>query len=177
MADTENTRLIPLTQGKFAIVDAADYDWLSSFKWHAHKVKRTFYAARGIRLDGKQRQDRMHRVIMGAGDDHIIDHINRDGLDNRRANLRLCTLSENARNTHSRKGASSAYIGVSWHKRSGKWLARLKVAGRDKYLGVFYCEADAAHAYDAAARNHFGEFANPNFPLTANHSAPQEQQP
>lgn len=111
----------------------------------------------------KQRTVYMHRQIADAPAQLQIDHINHDKLDNRRANLRLCSSSENARNVSSRRGATSAYLGVSWHKASRKWLSQIHINKLCVYLGTFESEMDAALAYDRAALKHFGEFANPNF--------------
>ncbi len=106
----------------------------------------------------------MHRVIMVPSAGLIVDHINQNGLDNRRANMRLCTQSENKRNRASRPGSSSQFLGVSRSKRSTKWLATIRVGGQHIHLGYHADEADAARAYDAAALEYFGQFANPNFP-------------
>ena len=164
MATDSNTREIPLTQGKVALVDAADYDWLMQWKWHARPCKIGFYAARSARrADGIQYDIRMHRLIVSAPQGSTVDHANHDGLDNRRSNLRVCTLSENARNTHSRKGSSSPYLGVSWASRDSKWRTQISLNGRKINVGYFDDEMAAARAYDAAARKHFREYANPNF--------------
>ena len=179
MADLPDTRTIPLTQGQVAIVDAADFERLSQWKWYAHLEHNGYRAYRQTpRVEGRQRTQSMHRAIIDAPASMMVDHINHDPLDNRRANLRLCTRIENGRNRRgSQAGSSSQFLGVSWHKGDGKWHARIAVNRRPKLVGSFTCEIAAALAYDAAARELFGEFANPNFPLTANHSAPQEQQP
>lgn len=162
---TQDTRTIPLSQGKVAIVDAADFDVLAQFKWHAHKCGANFCGARGISTkNGKRSILLMHRAIMSAPQGVSVDHINHDPLDNRRANLRLCTHSENCKNRTSHKDATSQYVGVCWYARRGKWMARLHNNGKAVFLGYFQSEKDAAVAYDTAARIHFGEFANPNFP-------------
>lgn len=161
---TENTRLIPLTQGKHAIVDAADYEMMAAHRWFAQCMRSGFYAGRNsTAVNGKRSMILMHRAIMAAPSGMMVDHINHNPLDNRRANLRLCTNAENTRNSTARKGATSQYIGVHWSKARGKWVAEIRVDGRKKYLGCHTCEIDAALAYDAAAREYFGEFANSNF--------------
>lgn len=164
--------LIPLTQGQFAIVDAADYDWLMDGpKWYATRDRNTFYARRNDYAGvGKQRPLMMHRLLTGVGCGMIVDHINHDGLDNRRANLRICTHSDNQRNVRSHRDAGSKYLGVHWNKNAGKWQVRIVADGRRKGLGYFTCEIEAALAYDSAARLHYGAFANPNFPLSASGS-------
>ena len=108
-----------------------------------------------------------HRVIWametGVWPENDIDHINRNRSDNRFSNLRSATRSENSKNVCSLPGSTSAYIGVSWHRASKRWIAQVSVNGKSVHLGCFNCEIEAAKAYDAAARFHYGEFANPNF--------------
>lgn len=114
---------------------------------------------------------RAHRVIWametGAWPEDVIDHEDNDTGNNRWINLREVTQAENCQNSRSRAGASSKFLGVSWYPRLAKWQSKIKADGRLKHLGLFADEADAARAYDAAAREHFGEFANPNFPEEA----------
>lgn len=154
---------IPLTQGKVALVDDADYDELSKYKWHAQKEYRsgTFYAARYIRLSaGKYTQISMHRQILGLEykDGLQIDHINRNPLDNRRRFLRVCTQSKNMMNRRGKQG-SSQYKGVYFDKYHKKWRAEIRLAGVGSFLGYFDFEEDAAEAYNIAAIRYFGEFA------------------
>lgn len=160
-------REIPLTKGKVAIVDAADYDWLNQWKWHAQIRRRTglWYAHRKIwigRMEGKKhmRDVSMHRQILGLerGDPQIIDHANGDGLDNRRENLRFCTYTQNAQNSRIRKDNKSGYKGVYLHL-PGRWRSRIKVDGRYICLGVYKNPEEAAEAYRRAAQKYFGEFA------------------
>ena len=155
--------VIPLSKGLFAIVDEADYEALSQFKWYA---KSTTYAERKVRRsDGTQRTIIMHRSIMNPAPGLVVDHINHDGLDNRRANLRVCTIAENMRNRWSNPASSSRFLGVCWIDKIAKWQAQIKLNGQSRYLGCYADEIGAARAYDAAARELFGQFANPNFPL------------
>lgn len=107
MTDLPNTKLIPLTQGKFAIVDAEDYDWLMQWPWHANIIKGGLIYVRS-KVNGY-----LHRLIMKAERHQFIDHINGNTLDNRKCNLRLCNKSDNARNTGIRKTNTSGYKGVS----------------------------------------------------------------
>lgn len=157
---TNDTRMIELTQGCSAIVDAADYEWLMQWKWCVNHHKHTTYAKRGAAGATVM----MHRFILSATKGITVDHINHNGLDNRRANLRLATYSENLRNTRSVFGSSSKYLGVSFDKTRGKWRANIMLGGTKKQIGRFDREADAAAAYDEAAIRHYGAFANPNFP-------------
>lgn len=154
---------IPLTQGKFAIVDDEDYESLLQFKWHAHKIGRRIYAETAVHgIGGKWIGLYMHRFLLP--DSKEADHRNGDGLDNRRENLRTATSQENKRGFQRKKiGASSRFRGVIWRNDRNKWRAQITVSGKKIYLGFFRDEKDAAKAYDAAARKFFGSFACPNF--------------
>lgn len=157
------TKLILLTQSQHAIVDDEDYDFLMQWKWYynGRYAARQETIQRGSRQTYKQRLVHMHRAILNAPSDQHVDHQDGNRLNNTRSNLRLCSPSENLANQSKRThSASSQYKGVSWNKQTGKWNARIRYT----HLGSFASEADAAHAYDAAARKLFGEFARPNFP-------------
>lgn len=156
----EGAKLIPLTQDKFAIVDAQDYEWLCKYKWYALKDKATYYAARSA----NRKTLRMHREIMRAPKHLLVDHRDHNGLDNRRSNLRLCTPAENIRNQGSARGSTSKYKGVTWCKARNIFQARITFNGRRIHLGSFKNEIDAAKAYDKKAKELFGEFAYLNFP-------------
>ncbi len=165
------SRTIPLTRGYVAIVDDEDYEWLSQFSWRVWIGPNNKYAVRSEYTRGAGRGSkigyfRMHREILGlSGDDASeVDHVNGDGLDNRRANLRVCSRSQNMTNVRKAPGKSSRYKGVSWHKGIGKWTAQIQVGGKLRYLGAFVSEEDAARAYDEAAVGAWGERARPNFP-------------
>ena len=161
-------RRIPLTQGKYTIVDVEDYEKLAKYKWFAVRSERGYYAVRmtkakkGSRV--RQKGVRMHRAIMGVPEGKIMDHINHNGLDNRRANLRVATRRENTWNKRKQRGnCSSKYKGVTWLKSMGKWQARIVCKGRAIFLGYFDDEKAAERAYDAKAAELFGEYAVLNF--------------
>ena len=157
-------RTIPLTKGLFAIVDLVDYDHLMQWRWQAsaqhHKGWR---AKRCSKKLGKQFSVLMHRQIMDCPKGMVIDHINGNALDNRRANLRICTSQQNSFNIRKRKpGKYSEFKGV--HPNRAKWRACIMKEGKYIHIGNFETEQDAALAYDAMARLIFGQFAHLNFP-------------
>jgi hypothetical protein len=163
----KGTRKIKLTKGLSAIVDATDFEFVSQLKWHAgHGRNGVMYAdCKGIStLDGKRYVTLMHRFILGITDPKIhVDHIDHDGLNNRRCNLRACTHAQNQANARKHSDGSSQYRGVSLDKKTGRWTAR----ARRIWLGCFAKEEDAARAYDVALVEQFGEFARTNFPRQA----------
>lgn len=153
---------IPLTQGKFAIIDDADYEEINKHKWFANKHGYTYYAARKVRLpNGKQTTIKMHRIILGLefGDPRQSDHRNHNTLNNQRENLRIVTNKQNQQNRKPRKHYSSIFKGVSLCKSTQKWQAKIKVNCKTIHLGYFDSEIEAAHIYDKAASEYFGEFA------------------
>jgi len=135
-------KTIALTQGLEAIVDDADYEWLMQWKWCANKAGNTHYAIRSVRLpNGKQTNEYMHRAILGLekGDRREGDHINHEGLDNRRANIRIVTKQENRFN--------QKHKGHWWVEAKHKWVAQIQVNGRSTHIGYFDTANKARRAY------------------------------
>jgi hypothetical protein len=156
---------IPLTRRMVAIVDTCDSD-LGRYKWCGHPGGHTFYAERAILVNGRWKTIGMHRVILsrilGREPEHReeCDHINGNGLDNRRSNLRLATKAENRRNKRRYSNNRSGFKGVCRHGR--KWRADLQVNGKHHFLGLFTSSMAAAKAYDHAAIELHGSFARTN---------------
>jgi hypothetical protein len=151
---------IPLSQGKVAIVDDDMFEELSKFKWYFNKG----YAVRqtpGRHIDRKKIC--MHREIIRTPDDLETDHINHNTLDNRRENLRICTVAENQHNQNIQKMNTSGYKGITWIPSYQKWKAMIRVNNKRVFLGYFKSSVDAAKAYDEAAKKLHGEFAKTNF--------------
>lgn len=158
---------IKLTRGFVAIVDDADYARvIAAGRWSARVAPHTVYAQRSVRKsDGRRTTQLLHRFLLGLTDPKIlVDHRDRHGLHNWRENLRVATKSQNGANQRRHSNGSSQYRGVSWNNRHHYWHALIEVSGRAIHLGCFIDELDAARAYDLAAFEHFGEFANLNFP-------------
>jgi len=209
-------RRIPLTQGKFAIVDPADFPHLAKYNWRLCTGNNTFYAERSIRLPtGRYSRILMHREVLSLhalpvppvlsiaegskvegsrvevskgqlfenlplfsttqnskprtqnyhrclSDGYVIDHINRNGLDNRRSNLRFATIAQNAWNSRRRKNRSG-YKGVWYAKDKGRFRAAIWHNNKREYLGYFNSKIDAALEYDRAAKKYHGDFASLNF--------------
>jgi len=149
---------IPLTQNKFALIDDEDYEKVSDLVWHFTDKG---YARAHDPVSG--RSVLMHRVIMNTPTGMETDHVNGNRIDNRKENLRVCTSSENRINSHKRNNCSSTYKGVNWDKFHKQWVAKLKVDGKQRLIGYFNEEYQAAMAYDIWARELHGEFARLNF--------------
>jgi hypothetical protein len=160
---------IPLSQGLVALVDADDFDRVMAFKWSTREHRNTFYAQRNVRKpDGRSTTQQLHSFLTGWP---LVDHIDGDGLNNRRSNLRPATHIQNLQNQRRRSNNTSGHKGVSWDAPRGKWLARIQVDGARRYLGIFDTAEAAALAYDAAAREYYGEFAALNFPAAGERAA------
>ncbi len=162
----DGTYSIPLTKGQKALIDEIDLELVASHVWRAATGYSTFYAQSG---SGKRGSPviHMHRLILGmeSDDPRDVDHINCDGLDNRRRNLRPVTRAENARRAlRNKPNKTSRFRGVHWAASHGTWRASIHFDGELKRLGRFADEVEAAIAYDRAAQQFHGEFAVLNFP-------------
>ena len=157
---------VPLTQGLVALVDQEDYDRVAAFKWAASRTKEgfTWYGQRSVWTGSGYRTVLLHRFILDAPSGRQVDHINGDGLDNRRANLRLATGSQNAANRVRLTTNTSGFRGITWMPKRGKWQVALKHHGRNVFLGLFDDKIAAARAYDRGAAATWGPFARLNFP-------------
>lgn len=155
-------KLIPVGTRCSALVDEEDFEIVSKYKWSisGYGYARAAKYDTGI-LDKnghiKQRVIKMHRLIMNAPTGISVDHINGNPLDNRRKNLRLCTMSQNLSNRPRQKNNTSGYKGVYSHQ--GKWVAEVKCKGKKFYLGIFDDKNSAALAYNVAAKKYHREFA------------------
>ena len=155
--------IIHLQNDGFTLVDSDLFEWLNQWQWRVHESNG--YIFRFERdVCGKRRRIWMHHVISQTPVGLETDHKNRCRFDNRRDNLRNATHAENCSNRNKRTPAqcSSKFVGVSWHKQSGKWQAQAGRGVNRKTIGRFDSELDAALAYDLAAKVHYGEFARTN---------------
>jgi hypothetical protein len=160
-------KTIVISNGSTVLVDDKDFEALSQYKWTAHVNRTTCYAIRRQRIS----EDRpgsivyMHRQIMCPMEGMVVDHINKDGLDNRRENLRICSQTENLRNQRPRSNKRSKFKGVSWNENDMAYHSRLQFGGRGVWLGMYKSEVDAAKAYDAGAIHYYGKYALTNVQL------------
>lgn len=150
---------IKLTQGQIALVDDEDFETLNQYQWFAAKKGKTFYVTRNAIVDGKRKTVLMHWYVMGGKN---IDHIDRNGCNNCKNNLRFCTPQENQMNSRKRLNTSSNFKGVSFYKPREKWVARIGINGKIINLGYYVSEIEAAEKYNEKAIIYYGEFANLN---------------
>ena len=145
---------ICLTKGKIALVNDFDFERLNQWKWYADRIKNKVYAARK-----NPKKIYMHREILKVKNFQYVDHINGNGLDNRRENLRICTNSQNGQNRGKNKNNTSGFKGVCFHARTQTWIASIWVNRQRVHLGYFKGSIDAAIAYNEAAVKYHGKFA------------------
>ena len=153
-------KTLQLPQNRYTTIDDDDYEKINKWKWRTNEYG---YAFRTAKRNGKKQILFLHREILGLkkGDGKIIDHKNRNTLDNRKCNLRICNRSQNRMNSKAK--SIIGYKGVSWHVSSKKWLARIEKNKTSIRIGMFNNPKDAAKAYDEKAIEFFGEFACTNF--------------
>jgi hypothetical protein len=162
---------IPLTQGFVAIVDRDDATRVLAHEWQVLHGPHTTYARTSVPNTGhgpRQITRMLHVFLMGVP---LVDHINGDGLDNRRANLRAATSMANAQNRRLFRNNTSGYKGVSWHPQRERWWAQIMADGKKRSLKLHDTPEEAARAYDVAARELHGDFATLNFPAPGERSA------
>ena len=152
--------MVTILSGRHGIlVDDEDFDKVKDITWSVMTGYATFYAVRNRMVNGKMENLLMHRLIMNPTENMYVDHINGNGLDNRKENLRICTNAQNARNRRMSKRNTSGYRGVTWHKQTKKWVAQIHVNYKNHYLGLFENKEDAAEARRLKAIELHGEFA------------------
>lgn len=156
---------LELTQGQHTTIDDDDSERVNKFKWYAAKRKGGYVAETSFRKDGKKVNVTLHRFITNCPKGMDVDHLNHDTLDNRKENLRVCSHHENTlnRRKYSNSSATSEFKGVRVDTNTGKFIAAISVEGKEKYLGIFEEEIDAAREYDKAAMFYHKEFAVLNF--------------
>lgn len=160
----EFMKQIQLTRGKVVLVDDEDFPYLNQWNWVANKGNSTWYAVRWGSNNGKKGHVKMHRVILNVPDGLVTDHIDGNGLNNQRKNLRVTTIRQNSLNQGIRRDNTSGYKGVQWRRDRNLWRAIIKVHEKLIHIGNFQKKEQAARAYDEAAIKYFGKFAKLNFP-------------
>ena len=149
--------LVYKTPIMYALVSDEDYENVNQRKWYPLKSRGTFYA---VTNDHKNNTHiKMHRFLLKSKKHEIVDHINGNGLDNQRNNLRNVTSSQNSRNRQKQKNNTSGFKGVSFHKHTSKFQAKIKIGTRQIYLGIYEKAEDAHNAYCSAAVKYFGQYA------------------
>jgi hypothetical protein len=160
------TKEIPLTQGKIALADDEDYEWLSRYSWHVYysRSNDAYYAIRNqVSGEYQNKKNRrtvyMHRAILNVTDSALdVDHINMNTLDNRKENLRIATRSQNQFNRNKQSNNTSGYKGVYWHRQKAKWDSIIIVNKKRIFLGSYSTPEEAYNAYREAALEMHGEF-------------------
>lgn len=157
-------KTLEISRTYFVVVDDCDYDLIANHPWIARPHRKTVYAQRNFWFGGMRTTLQMHREILGLknGDGKIVDHINGDGLDNRRENLRICSVQANNWNRRLSINNSTGFKGVHFRRQENKYWAYINILGKRKHLGIFPTAIEAALAYNEAASKLFGEFARLN---------------
>lgn len=161
------TKEIKLTQGRVALVDDDDYEYLSQWKWFLSSSNSRAYAVRKSRIQEVELEPHshvfMHKILLKCPNNAVVDHKDGNKLNNQKHNLRICTHKQNARNSTKPISNKSGYKGVFYYESRNKYHSRIKVNGRSIHLGYFTDATLAARAYDNAAKKYFGDFARLNF--------------
>lgn len=155
----KSIRHIPLTKGRYAIIDSEDYGIISSLNWHASNRRDLWYAGTHVYIDGRYPTLQMHKLLLIVSPGYVTDHINGNGLDNRRANLRQASYSQNKINQGIGLNNTSGRKGVTLRPDTGKWRAQILVNRINVSLGNYDDIEEAYEAYCIAANRYFGEFA------------------
>ena len=152
---------IPLSQGKFALIDDEDYERVNQYKWC---INSNGYAVTSYRdSNGKWKAMKMHRFILNLNKgDSLVDHRDTIRINNQKYNLRIASFVENLRNQKINKNNKSGFKGVRLHKPSSLYIAQIGIKEKKKHIGYFKCPVEAAKAYNEAAIKYFGEFAQLN---------------
>jgi hypothetical protein len=152
--------MVPLTRGFVAQIDASDLHKVAGFNWFAVVQSYTVYAVRRVSgVKGRGSKISMHRQIIGATDEVQVDHVDLNGLNNRRKNLRIATPQQNCFNRRKTRANTSGFKGVCWNRKSRKWQAGIRINGRSMHLGLFETPELAYEAYCSAAKSSYGSFA------------------
>lgn len=164
---------VPLTKGQIALIDDEDAARVLQFKWEymLNARSKRGYAKRKVKRNGKNHSVYLHRFLLNAPPGIQVDHINGNGLDNQKSNLRLATHGQNQFNSRKRVDSQNKYKGIYHDNQRGTYVARLKAKGYDISLGGFKTAIEAARAYDELARAYHGEFARLNFPNESEQAA------
>ena len=149
---------VPLTHGYEAIIDAADVPLVEVKNWYASVRLNTSYARSNVTNGTERSHVFIHNFLMGNSKGLFVDHIDGDGLNNRRCNMRFATHAQNMRNARIRCDSTTGFKGTNFHKQSGKWMARIRVNDKSNYLGLFTSPEEAHAAYCAASEKYHGEF-------------------
>jgi len=152
---------VTLTKGYTAIIDACDAELIGQYNWCAKVRDHTVYAHRSYKTKNRKVYMLMHRLIVSPGVDQEVDHIDHNGLNNTRSNLRVCDRGENSRNMRKARKGKSKLKGITWNKRWGKWYAQIMHDGKYIFLGSYDCEHKAHEAYREACKRLHKEYGFP----------------
>lgn len=152
---------IKMAHGLVALIDKNDVGLVQAYNWHAHTIKGSNYVrCHGGMQDGRPLKIYLHRLLLNPSGGQVIDHVDGDGLNNQRSNLRTATVGQNSKNRRLNKNNSSGFKGVHWNKQRGKWQAQIKVNYEMVYLGLHETIEDAKEAYKSASLNLHGAFGS-----------------